>query len=246
MIDKSIWISYICFLTSCAYRVVWNILITFFQMHVLQKPTTEIQYSCHKIHVWVFILMSEHVRRLINQHLPSPGVGACGSNGWSNSGSVYQISCDITAVFGLLPLARLPKCQLTKNHIVFGQTEAWSRANTRYPSTQYDWVAQGSMELRSLLDASTHDMQWELNPRPFDLESKALSIRPNAHKNVVLKLSTLEIMSIIVSACYNIVWWIKIHHAFKWPGCWGKLSKLTYLFPPSSSVTGVRYFAAAS
>ena len=29
------------------------------------------------------------------------------------------------------PLARyiwLPKCQLTKNHIVFGQTEAWSRA----------------------------------------------------------------------------------------------------------------------
>ena len=23
----------------------------------------------------------------------------------------------------------LPKCQLTKNHIVFGQTEAWSRSN---------------------------------------------------------------------------------------------------------------------
>ena len=39
-------------------------------------------------------------------------------------------SCDITAVFGLL------RDTLTKNHIVFGQTEAWSRA------THYTWLFQ--------------------------------------------------------------------------------------------------------
>ena len=42
--------------------------------------------------------------------------------------SVLVCSCDITAVFGLFR-DTLPKCQLTKNHIVFGQTEAWSRAS---------------------------------------------------------------------------------------------------------------------
>ena len=36
-------------------------------------------------------------------------------------------SCDITAVFDLLrDTSDCPKCQLTKNHIAFGQTEAWS------------------------------------------------------------------------------------------------------------------------
>ena len=38
----------------------------------------------------------------------------------SQAGGSYS-SCDITAVFGLFR-DTLPKCQLTKNHIVFGQT----------------------------------------------------------------------------------------------------------------------------
>ena len=34
--------------------------------------------------------------------------------------------------------------------------------------------------MKSLPDTSTHDQQWESKPRPFDLESKALTTWPHA------------------------------------------------------------------
>ena len=34
--------------------------------------------------------------------------------------------------------------------------------------------------MRSLCNTSTYDQQWELNAKPFDLESNALSTRPHA------------------------------------------------------------------
>ena len=40
--------------------------------------------------------------------------------------------------------------------------------------------AETDYAMRSLLDASTHDQQWESNPRPLDLEFNAISTRPHA------------------------------------------------------------------
>ena len=37
--------------------------------------------------------------------------------------------------------------------------------------------------MRSLPNTSTHDQQWESNPRPFDIESNALSTMPHAPKS---------------------------------------------------------------
>ena len=48
---------------------------------------------------------------------------------------------------------------------------------TRYP-LRLDGPRQCG--IRSLPDTSTHGQQWESNPRPSDLESNALSIRPYA------------------------------------------------------------------
>ena len=44
------------------------------------------------------------------------------------------------------------------------------------PGTHHCLV--GSMEWGSLPHISTHEQQWESNPRPFDLDSNALSTRP--------------------------------------------------------------------
>ena len=43
---------------------------------------------------------------------------------------------------------------------------------TRYPLRLGDH--RGSVEYDGLPDTSTHEPHWELNPRPSDLESKAL------------------------------------------------------------------------
>ena len=37
------------------------------------------------------------------------------------------------------------------------------------PGTHYDWKARVSMELKSLPDMSTHEQEWESNPRPLIL-----------------------------------------------------------------------------
>ena len=57
--------------------------------------------------------------------------------------------------------------------------------------------------VRSVPDMSTHEKQWELNPRPFDLESNALSTLPHAPKWFQKRKSTdcihflLQLVSVV-------------------------------------------------
>ena len=65
----------------------------------------------------------------------------------------------------------------TRSHLLWGELSAFSAANairnfpifrsTRYPSLLGEQRQYG---MRSLPNTSTHDQQWESNPRPSDLE----------------------------------------------------------------------------
>ena len=74
------------------------------------------------------------------------------------------------------------------SHLLWGKFSAFSGANaihnfSTFCSTKYPSLLGGQSQcgMRSLPDTSTHDQQWELNPRP-DLESDALSTWPHAIK----------------------------------------------------------------
>ena len=54
--------------------------------------------------------------------------------------------------------------------------------STRYPSLL---DGQRQYGMRSLPDTSTHNQQWELNPRPSDLASNVLSTWPHAPVDIV-------------------------------------------------------------
>ena len=72
-------------------------------------------------------------------------------------------SCDITTVFGLLRDTDCPKCQLTKNHIAFGQTEAWSRSRYShgYPCV-FPWIFYGTDHLFTMV-LILHEVPGELD-----------------------------------------------------------------------------------
>ena len=59
---------------------------------------------------------------------------------------------------------------------------------TRYP-LRLDGLRQSGIQ--NLPDTFTHGQHWESNPRPFDLESNALSTEPDApdNRNWILKFS---------------------------------------------------------
>ena len=61
--------------------------------------------------------------------------------------------------------------------------------------------------VRSLPNTSTHDQQWELSPRTFDLQFNALSIRSHALSYIQEKLSTPEDECSVVHAKCACQYW---------------------------------------
>ena len=79
------------------------------------------------------------------------------------------------------------KLSLIRSHLLWVEFSTFSAANAihNFPifhSTRYPSLLGGQRQygMRSLLDTSTHDQQWKLNPKPSDLESNALSTWPHA------------------------------------------------------------------
>ena len=61
---------------------------------------------------------------------------------------------------------------LIGSHLLWGEFSAFPAANVRHSfatvrSTRYPLGGQRQYGMRSLPDTSTHDQQWESNPRPF-------------------------------------------------------------------------------
>ena len=68
--------------------------------------------------------------------------------------------------------------------------------STRYPSLL---CKQRQCEVRSLPSTSTHDKRCESNPRPFDLESNALSTRPHVSSHIMFSSPTKQIFPLVIT-----------------------------------------------
>ena len=140
---------------------------TIFQWPVVCKEVLEIdsthaikwlknkQYNFEddSLSVNVYIFIVRHPRELSRLHNLHPGIGT----------HSYTVSS---------PLGRIQRFFSS-----FSQSQLSIFRSTRYPSLL---GGQRRYGMRSLPDTSTHDRQWESNPRPLDLESGALTTQPCA------------------------------------------------------------------